>query len=150
MASSTNVLIHANVIDIRLTSSGDRATEVVIRTLNGRQGSVSLDVCILACGGLETTRVLLNANSQVSNGVGNSSDMVGRCFMEHPHRTIASLVVCDRDTVETWTHRSTYEGNNEFIPCVGLSKEVQEQTGVSNARAHVFRTPAMSLDEAPK
>jgi choline dehydrogenase-like flavoprotein len=150
--ASTHIttLIHANVVDIRLNQDGDSVTQVVIRTLNGRQGRVSLDVCILACGGLETPRILLNANTQVSYGVGNSSDMVGRCFMEHPHRAIASLVVCDQHLVESWTHRSTYDGDNEFIPCVGLSKQLQEEAGVNNARAHVYRTPAMRLDESPK
>jgi choline dehydrogenase-like flavoprotein len=148
-STQITTLIHANVVDIRLNPDGDSVTEVVIRTLNGRQGRVSLDVCILACGGLETPRILLNANTQVSHGVGNSTDMVGRCFMEHPHRAIASLVVYDRGLVESWTHRSTYDGNNEFIPCVGLSKQVQEEVGVSNARGHVYRTPAMRLDETP-
>jgi choline dehydrogenase-like flavoprotein len=149
-SSHITTLIHASVVDIRLDPGGDRVTEVVIRTLNGRQGRVSLDLCILACGGLETPRILLNANTQVSWGVGNSNGLVGRYFMEHPHRTIASLVVCNQDLVQRWAHRSTYSGNNEFIPCVGLSKKVQEEAGIGNARAHVFRTPAMSVEEAPK
>jgi choline dehydrogenase-like flavoprotein len=149
-SDNITTLIHANVVDIRLDSDGGRVTDVFIRTLNGRQARVSLDVCILACGGLEIPRILLNANTQVSHGVGNSTDMVGRCFMEHPHRAIASFEVCDQDLIESWTHRSTYDGNHEFIPCVGLSKRVQKEAGVGNARAHIYRTPAMRLDETPK
>jgi choline dehydrogenase-like flavoprotein len=149
-ADNITTLIHANVVDIRLSSGGDRVTDVVIRTLNGRQGRVSLDLCILACGGLETPRILLNSDMQVSDGVGNSSGLVGSCFMEHPHRTISSLIVCDGNAIESWAHRSAYDGNRQFIPCIGLSKEVQREMGVGNARAHVFRTPAMSLDESPR
>ena len=46
---------------------------------------------VLACGGLETPRLLLNANRQIPAGVANSSGLVGRCFMEHPHFTFESL-----------------------------------------------------------
>jgi hypothetical protein len=104
----------------------------------------------IACGGIETPRLLLNADSQVCHGLGNSNGMVGRCFMEHPHRAITPLVVQDVDLVESWTGRGIYDGNREFTPCLGLSKQVQEDAKILNARAHVYRTPEMSDDEAPR
>lgn len=151
--ASTRVttLIHANVVDIKLSPDRSRVKEVVIRTLNGRQGRVSLDLCILACGGLETSRILLNANSQVSHGVANDTDMVGRCFMEHPHLSIPSLLITNREMFESWTQRTTYDdGTKKFTPTVGLSARVQKEAGIGNARVHVYRTPDMNLDETPK
>lgn len=150
--ASTRVttLVHANVVDIKLSPDRGGVKEVVIRTLNGRQGRVSLDLCILACGGLETPRILLNANTQVSQGVGNDTGMVGRCFMEHPHIPIPSLLITNREMFESWTQRNTYDGSKQFTPTAGLSARVQKEAGVGNARVHVYRTPAMNLDETPK
>lgn len=150
LSSRISTLIHANVIDIRIDPSHSTVTELAIRTLNGRQGRVSADVFVLACGGIETPRILLNADSQIAVGVGNSSGMVGRCFMEHPHRTITPLVLRDVGAFESWTRRNAYDGDREFMSCVGLTAQAQEEAGILNARAHIYRTPEMGVDETPR
>jgi choline dehydrogenase-like flavoprotein len=76
--------------------------------------------------------------------------MVGRHFMEHPHRAIKPLVIQDLDLFESWTRRGTYDGNREFTPCLGLSRQAQEEAKILNARAHVYRTPGMQDDDTPK
>ena len=40
---------------------------------------------MLALGGLENPRALLNFRDQKPNGIGNDNDLVGRYFCEHPH-----------------------------------------------------------------
>jgi choline dehydrogenase-like flavoprotein len=143
-------LIHAHVIDIKLDAEHGTITELQIRTLSGREGRVTADMFILACGGIETPRLLLNADTQVCSGLGNKNGMVGRYFMEHPHKAITSLVVEDLNLLEPWTRRGIYDGDREFTPCVGLSKEIQEEAKILNARAHVYRTPDMRIDDIPK
>jgi choline dehydrogenase-like flavoprotein len=149
-SANVTTLIHANAVDIRLDTEHSMVKELTIRTLDGREGRVSADVFVLASGGIETPRLLLNADSQLCHGLGNSNDMVGRYFMEHPHRTITPLVLRDLDLLESWTHRCTYDGSREFIPCVGLPAQVQAEEKILNARAHIYRTPEMRLDETPK
>ena len=39
---------------------------------------------VLACGGLETARLLLASRSVQANGLGNEHDTVGRYYMDHP------------------------------------------------------------------
>jgi choline dehydrogenase-like flavoprotein len=148
--SGVTTLMYANVVDIRLDAGHGMVTELVIRTLDGRQGRVSADVFVLACGGIETPRLLLHADTQVPRGLGNSSDMVGRCFMEHPHRCITPLVLHDTNVFENWIRRGTFDGHKEFQSAVGLSREAQEDAHILNARAHVYRTPAMRDDETPR
>jgi choline dehydrogenase-like flavoprotein len=143
-------LIHANVVDIKLDAEHSKVTQLGIRTLNGRQGRVSADMIVLACGGIETPRLLLNADTQVFHGLGNANDMVGRHFMEHPHKAIKPLAIQDLDLFESWTRRGTYDGNREFTPCLGLSRQAQEEAKILNARAHVYRTPGMRDDDTPK
>ena len=144
-------LTNASVTNIKVDGDQSGVTELIIRTLNGREGSVSGRTFILACGGIETPRLLLNSDLQISHGLGNSSDMVGRCFMEHPHRTIDPLLIERLDWFEKWTERLNCDrGNKQFTFCVGLSRSVQESAGVMNARAHIYRTPKMRDDETPK
>lgn len=149
-SSNITTLIYANVVDIRIDASHSAVTELVIRTLSGREGRVIADLFVLACGGIETPRLLLSADTQIRYGLGNSSDMVGRCFMEHPHQSIYPFIVWDDDLLESWTRRSTYDGDKEFLPCVGLSAKVQEEAQILNARAHVYRTPEMRSNESPR
>ncbi len=150
ISNDITTLINASVADIRVDKDQSRVTELLIRTLNGREGRVSADLFILACGGIETPRLLLNADTQVPRGLGNSSGMVGCCFMEHPHRCIEPLLVERRDWFENWTRRIAGDAGKQFTFCLGLSRQAQESARVLNARAHVYRTPLMRDDDIPR
>ncbi|MFC6670941.1 NAD(P)-binding protein [Marinobacterium aestuariivivens] len=148
-ATAITVLSHATVVDIRLNSGHQVVTELVVRTLNGRQGRIRPKVVVLACGGLETPRLLLNADSQVSGGLGNSSDLVGRYFMEHPHFAITSFELTQPGMFAHWAERGRVNAGLEYLSCLGLSAEVQEALGVLNARLHLYRTPSMTETDTP-
>lgn len=149
-SNEITTLINANVADIRIDADHSTVTELIIRASNGREGRVAAHLFILACGGIETPRLLLNADTQVRHGLGNSNGMVGRCFMEHPHRCIDPLLIERRDWFENWTQRVSCDGDRQFTFCLGLSGHVQESAKVMNARAHVYRTPEMLDDDTPK
>jgi glucose dehydrogenase len=71
----------------RLVAGEDRrivAAEVA--TLNGQRATARARVFVVCCGGLESPRLLLlSASEAFPNGIGNSGDMVGRGFNEHPN-----------------------------------------------------------------
>jgi choline dehydrogenase-like flavoprotein len=46
---------------------------------------VAAEVFVIAANAIETPRLLLMSNSQLPNGVGNSSGQVGRNLMDHPY-----------------------------------------------------------------
>jgi choline dehydrogenase-like flavoprotein len=46
----------------------------------------------LAAGGIENARLLLASRTDRPGGLGNESDMVGRCFMEHLHVPVGHMV----------------------------------------------------------
>jgi choline dehydrogenase-like flavoprotein len=144
------LLTHAHVVDLRLSKGHDRIQDVSIRTLDGREGTVSADVVVLACGGLETARLLLNANRQSFAGVANSSGLVGRCFMEHPHLTFDALHLQRPDLFVGSVEPQRDQQGREFMLNFGLRPEIQQASGILNARVHVFRTPNMSSDDIPK
>ena len=85
-APDIDVYLHANVVDIELAGEQlERVGAVSCKTLEGSTFSVEATAFVLALGGLENARILLAANRQRSEGVANTSDAVGRYFMEHPH-----------------------------------------------------------------
>ncbi len=88
---------NANLVDIRLDSAQTSVESLSLRSLSGREVKVSARRYILALGAIETARLLLNANKQATEGVGNRSGMVGRCFMEHLNVPIGRFVVTAPD-----------------------------------------------------
>jgi choline dehydrogenase-like flavoprotein len=55
-----------------------------VKDLDRNVKIVRATVYVVACGGLESPRVLLLSRSRYfPNGIGNNYDWVGRCFMEH-------------------------------------------------------------------
>ena len=144
------LLTHVNVVDLGLSKEHNRIRKVMIRTLDGREGVVEALLVVLACGGLETPRLLLNANRQIPAGVANSSDLVGRCFMEHPHFTFESLQLgCPDLFVGSIAPQLDAQGRN-FMLNFGLTPKIQQANGILNGRVHVFRTPTMRHDDVPR
>lgn len=84
-AGNVTLWTHANVTEIQTPENGSQVTGLQVRCLNGREHHVEASHYVLACGGLENPRLLLNSNRRFSNGVGNERGLVGKYFMEHPH-----------------------------------------------------------------
>src|SRR5690606_11130708 len=75
----------ATVTRITATQDGSSVKHVVAGSSSG-DVVVSGSQFVLATGGIETARLLLASTSTAwPNGVGNAHDLVGRCFMDHPH-----------------------------------------------------------------
>jgi choline dehydrogenase-like flavoprotein len=63
-----------------------RIISAVARSLDKQVHNISAKAFVVACGGMESSRLLLLAKSeQFPNGVGNNHDQVGRHFMVHPN-----------------------------------------------------------------
>jgi choline dehydrogenase-like flavoprotein len=64
---------------------GQRITGLEARTLDHKTITLQARSYVLACGGVETPRLLLFSRSaEFPRGIGNGSDLVGRYFMEAP------------------------------------------------------------------
>ncbi|KYG81030.1 choline dehydrogenase-like flavoprotein [Roseivirga ehrenbergii] len=96
ISESPNIHLHlnANLVDISLNNDHDEVSEFVFRYDPESQAfAIKARYFVLSCGGLENPRALLLANKQMSNGIGNRHDMVGRHFCEHIETTIGSAVM---------------------------------------------------------
>ena len=83
-SQNITVYLHANTIHIQANEQGDKIQHVDVATLNGKHFQVKAKTFILATGGIENARMLLLSDDVHKNGLGNSNDLVGRYFMEHP------------------------------------------------------------------
>jgi choline dehydrogenase-like flavoprotein len=97
-AATVDVLLRANVTDVRLDPSGRRVAALAVRTLAGGAFTVTPRATVLAAGGIENARLLLASATQRAAGLGNEHDLVGRHFMEHLHVAAGHLLLaapCD-------------------------------------------------------
>lgn len=99
------VLLHANATALRTDESGQRVTEVEVRTLEGGRAVVEPGLVVLAMGGLENPRLLLASNER--GGIGNDHDLVGRYFCEHFQHTLGFAVVARPPEALRAYHRQT-------------------------------------------
>jgi choline dehydrogenase-like flavoprotein len=81
---NVRVILHANVTRIYTDEMGDVVTGLHVGTLDRRMLKMKPRFTVLAAGGIESARLLLSSNQTVKTGLGNASDWVGRCFMDHP------------------------------------------------------------------
>ncbi len=150
MHENVSILINATVAEIEVDAAGSEARGLVVRTLDGRQGSITGKQIVLACGGIETARLLLNSDVQMAGGLGNHHDVVGRFFMEHPHQQVASFSLdAGKDLAGLLTRLRSCRGD-EIMFNLGISSQEQENRRILNARAHIYRTPTMSDEESPR
>ena len=85
------VMYNANVVHLKLNETGQSLQHVVCQVFDGPRFKVRAQRFVLACGGIENPRMLLNARDVSPQGIGNQRDLVGRYFMEHPHIDRESL-----------------------------------------------------------
>ncbi|MEZ5893456.1 MAG: GMC family oxidoreductase [Parvularculaceae bacterium] len=96
-----NVKAYLNACVTQIVLSGDRrrAQSVRIETLNGKKFTAKARAFILAAGGIENPRLLLNWDDGAGKTLCNSSGLVGRCFMEHPTLTAGAVRTQDQNAV---------------------------------------------------
>lgn len=83
-AAGLSVYLNANLVNIETNDSAARVTGLRLACLDGKQFRARARHYVLATGGIENARLLLNANRVQKAGLGNAFDQVGRYFMDHP------------------------------------------------------------------
>jgi choline dehydrogenase-like flavoprotein len=144
------LLMHATVREAMLAPDASSVERLDVRTPGGRTIDVRAKHVLLAAGGIENPRILLASNSVASNGVGNSYDLVGRYFMEHPHGRGGRIVGrADWRWLSAFAKRRV--NGVEISPALTPSEALQRREGLLNSSLTVaVRQPAGGNHPLPK
>lgn len=135
---NVRALLHASVVEVQLAESGTSVAGLIVAGRSGRRATVRGRVYVMACGGLETPRLLLASNGVQKAGVGNGHDLVGRFFMEHPHARVAYVESpCPRLLLDLY-RKHFPRGGCALWPCFRPSDDVQRRHEVLNTSVALF------------
>lgn len=117
--SNITCYLNANVTEVRLTEDLSRLDHMNVRNYSEGKFQVRARVFVLAAGGIENPRILLNSNQQVPAGLGNQNGLVGRFFTEHPHAQVGDFILEDhaREYVEESLYGDTFKERLRGLIC---------------------------------
>jgi choline dehydrogenase-like flavoprotein len=156
---NVSVLLDATTIAVECAPGGGRCEAMGVRSRSGREGRVRARWYVIACGGIETARLLLASptsgghgvpnsgnggvvNSAVANrGVANSSGLVGRFFQDHVSYVAGEVEPASRKAVQN-LFDPRYVGSTMYSVKVEPSDAAMRREGWLNAMAHIaFQIP---------
>jgi choline dehydrogenase-like flavoprotein len=126
-APGVTTLLNATVTMLHL-GAGRRVAELEVAGPAGRTFRVRPSTTILAAGGIENARLLLES------GIGNDQDQVGRYYMDHPRGPFGAVeltAAASRLSPAYWSGKRW--GRSRFRLGVSLSPEAQAELRVMNS-----------------
>jgi choline dehydrogenase-like flavoprotein len=132
LSASRNVVtyLNANVTAIELNAGGTCVEACTGSTLGGVRLRFRARRFVLACGGLETARLLLASRSVQPNGIGNDHDLVGRFYMDHPRAVFGHVHLTTPQKLPGLTGAALSEGMAQVG--IRLREDVQEREQLLN------------------
>jgi choline dehydrogenase-like flavoprotein len=127
---NVRVCLNANVTEIHLNGAGTRVDACTAYSLGGKELRLKAKWFVLACGGLETARLLLASQSVQANGIGNEFDVVGRYYMDHP-RGVFGNVRLSRPQRLPWLLGMPVSAGMGQVG-IQLSADIQRREGLLN------------------
>lgn len=143
-ADNIDLFLYSNLADVRLSDNNAKVEHIEIKGLQGYKAEINPGVFVLACGGIENPRLMLNFRKDIPDGVGNQNGLVGKYFMEHPHFSESARVLGDLDKNGTSEgefflrkfDRDWTEVQNERV--VVPSPQLMEREGLLNVSLQIF------------
>lgn len=109
-AHNIQLLINAACLSIEADSETGAVKELLIATslttrlrLRGKQ-------YVIAAGGLETTRLLLVSNNVFTDGLGNSSGLLGKYYASHITGNFGEVKLTEKNSNVSWKYTKTDDG----------------------------------------
>lgn len=124
-ARDLSICLEANLT--RLDTSDGRITAAHFRDFDGNSGQARASVFVLACGGVENSRLLLHFNDISEGNIVRQAETLGRYWMEHPQIGFAGDLVM----FEFFENKKNYT----------LDKRTQQDLNILNCRLRMLPEP---------
>ncbi len=133
LIGSANVRVITNSTCVELVSepSSPRICEARFATLAGSGFSIRADRFVVACGGIETFRLLSASKGVHRDGLGNSGGALGRYFMSHAEGLAGDLQLTNPRTRIDWGFPRSRDGIYGRRR-VTMAEDVQRRLGLMN------------------
>jgi choline dehydrogenase-like flavoprotein len=127
-----HLVLNAHVTRLNENRDANRVETAEVALRDGRTAQCRARFFVLAAGGIETPRILLNSDSVRPAGIGNDRDVAGRFLSTHPKANVASLIL--KKAVSTrhplFTDRSVDGGLMRYG--LGLTGATQQRYALLN------------------
>ena len=140
---STNVLVllGANATAVECCADGSHCESVSIRAFSGRAARIRARSFVIACGGIESARLLLASPAVDGKGVANRSGSVGRFFQDHVSYIAGEIEPQARSRVQN-LFDPRYVGGTMYSVKLEPTDEQMRARGWLNAMGHIaFQIP---------
>lgn len=135
--------LHANLIDVTLGADGTSVVSATVSTLEGKTATVKAKTFVIACGGVENARLLLNFRKQRPAGIGNEHGLVGRYYTDHMTIDTSLLVLNEDVDASVYYGDITIDGARLSMG-LKVSPELVKREGLNNNSA--FLVPQFESD----
>jgi choline dehydrogenase-like flavoprotein len=147
-SKNIDVYLNANVFDIDLSDDARSANGVKVKNYSGTEGYFGAKQVVLACGGIENARLLLNFRTKTPKGIGNQNDQVGRYFMEHLHLRFKnspfSAMINKKHPYSDLYNFTPFSDKRPPLAMWQLNPEIRSREHLSNAYIHQL----LDIDDA--
>ena len=115
-SAHARVIFNANLVGTRVRDK--QISAVTVRDYENNERQVRARFFVLACGGIENSRLLLWLNETGGLPFTPAARLIGRYWMEHPHAPLGTVVIGDKN-------RFRFDENalDFFAPTAGFMKE---------------------------
>lgn len=137
-ADNVRVFLNGGLLRLEADASGTRVDHALVVGSDGRVVRVRAKEFVLACGGLENARLLLQSNTVAPQGLGNEHGNVGRYFQDHPSFFIGSLHAPDGQYAHPRYGGAQALGQGAPLPQIELSEAFQRRERVLGGRVRPF------------
>ncbi len=93
--SRVDLFLDATVLRLESSESEKNISYSIVRTSGGQVHKLRAKIFVIATGGIENARILLNSVDHCIDGLGNETDQVGRYLMNHP-KNYYGMIQLDR------------------------------------------------------
>jgi choline dehydrogenase-like flavoprotein len=145
--SNVRVVLHANVTELVSDPAGSTIDAARARALSGKTITVEAESFVVCAGGIETPRLLLVSDRYADGGLGNSHDLVGRFFQDHPAVVVGPIQGGDRPhTRETFRPRRVR--GIRYQPLFRASDQLQRKDALTNVGGAVEYAQGQAVQSA--
>ena len=129
-SKNITLYINSNVVNLQLNEPLSHVVRLDVACLNGVRYTVKPKKVVLACGGLENTRILMASDKQMPQGIGNQNGLLGRYYMDHPRAVFGRVKLTRRLKLDHMLGMPVRGGKMQLG--IALSDKIQAGEGLLN------------------